>query len=165
MPTTNQSEVTLNRAVLIHYIMSSQEVRVEKVIVDAMMNIINKLHTTKPHLAFPNIIAGLCEEMEEDMANLNKNQTEFYDSILAQQAAYGGKKICGWNNSNSTKMKHVHSLGLQQDFPSLVPITPAKIPRAIRNNFRAEKPLFEGMLRPWPPEGSTSAPGQQDPRQ
>ncbi|MED6138437.1 hypothetical protein PIB30_074230 [Stylosanthes scabra] len=29
MPTTNQSEVTLNRAVLIHCIMSSQEVRVE----------------------------------------------------------------------------------------------------------------------------------------
>ncbi|MED6151204.1 hypothetical protein PIB30_080205 [Stylosanthes scabra] len=64
MPTTNQSEVTLNRAVLIHCIMSSQEVRVEKVIVDAMMNIINKLHATKPLLAFPNIIARLCEEME-----------------------------------------------------------------------------------------------------
>ncbi|MED6224873.1 hypothetical protein PIB30_088357 [Stylosanthes scabra] len=64
MPTTNQSEVTLNRAVLIHCIMSSQEVRVEKIIVDAMMNIINKLHTSKPPLAFPNIIACLCEEME-----------------------------------------------------------------------------------------------------
>ncbi|MED6141019.1 hypothetical protein PIB30_099189 [Stylosanthes scabra] len=61
MPTTNQSEVTLNRAVLIHGIMSSQEVRVEKIIVDAMMNIINKLHTSKPPLAFPNIIARLCE--------------------------------------------------------------------------------------------------------
>ncbi|MED6213771.1 hypothetical protein PIB30_096598 [Stylosanthes scabra] len=45
--------------------------------------------------------------------------------------------------------------GLQQGFPSLVLITPAKIPRAIRNNFRAGKPLFEGMLCPWPPEGST----------
>ncbi|MED6186568.1 hypothetical protein PIB30_067980 [Stylosanthes scabra] len=44
--------------------MSGQEVRVEKVIVDAMMNIINKLHATKPPLAFPNIIARLCEEME-----------------------------------------------------------------------------------------------------
>ncbi|MED6202693.1 hypothetical protein PIB30_108107, partial [Stylosanthes scabra] len=64
MPTTNQSEVTLNRAVLIHCIMSSQEVRVEKIIVDAMINIITKLHATKPPLAFPNIIARLCEEME-----------------------------------------------------------------------------------------------------
>ncbi|MED6140014.1 hypothetical protein PIB30_089202 [Stylosanthes scabra] len=137
MPTTNQSEVTLNRAVLIHCIMSSQEVRVEKIIVDAMINIISKLHATKLPLAFPNIIARLCEEMEvsylasgpveavpkarpittavmenlrylpvqpyfhqeqpanaakmpqgygwgqlqEDMANLNKNQTEFYHNI------------------------------------------------------------------------------------
>ncbi|MED6189522.1 hypothetical protein PIB30_096708 [Stylosanthes scabra] len=64
MPTTNQSEVTLNRAVLIHCIMSSQEVRVEKIIVDAMINIITKLHATKPPLAFPNIIARLYEEME-----------------------------------------------------------------------------------------------------
>ncbi|MED6175262.1 hypothetical protein PIB30_076807 [Stylosanthes scabra] len=115
------------------------------------MNIINKLHTTKPPLTFPNVIARLYEAMEisylasgsdeavpkarpitaavmeniiypyvqppppqphfyqeqpacdatqmpqgygwgqlqEDMANLNKNQTEFYDSILAEQAAYG----------------------------------------------------------------------------
>ncbi|MED6114837.1 hypothetical protein PIB30_084323 [Stylosanthes scabra] len=168
MPTTNQSEVTLNRAVLIHCIMSSQEVRVEKIIVDAMINIITKLHATKLPLAFPNIIACLCEEMEvpylasrpveavpkarpittavmenlryppvqpyfqqeqpanaanmlqgygwgqlqEDMANLNKNQTEFYDNMLAQQAAYGlrlqdletRQKICGWNNSNFTRM-------------------------------------------------------------
>ncbi|MED6214822.1 hypothetical protein PIB30_107120 [Stylosanthes scabra] len=143
MPTTNQSEVTLNRAMLIHCIMSSQEVRVEKIIVDAMMNIISKLHTSNPPLAFPNIIARLCEEMEisflasgpveampkarpitpavmenirhppvqrfhpqqhfrheqpadgygwgqlqEDMANMSKNQTEFYDSMLAQQIAY-----------------------------------------------------------------------------
>ncbi|MED6116757.1 hypothetical protein PIB30_103195 [Stylosanthes scabra] len=121
MPTTNQSEVTLNRVVLIHCIMSSQEVRAEKIIVDAIMNIINKLHTSKPPLAFPNIIARLCEEMEisfsasgpvkampkarsmtpapadgygwgqlqEDVANMSKNQTEFYDSMLAQQTAYG----------------------------------------------------------------------------
>ncbi|MED6163445.1 hypothetical protein PIB30_080012 [Stylosanthes scabra] len=143
--TTNQSEVTLNRAVLIHCIMSSQEVRAEKIIVDAMINIITKLHATKPPLAFHNIIPRLYEEMEvpylasgpaeavpkarpitstvmenlryppvqpyfqqeqlanaanmpqgygwgqlqEDMANLNKTQTEFYDNILAQQAAYG----------------------------------------------------------------------------
>ncbi|MED6200986.1 hypothetical protein PIB30_090556, partial [Stylosanthes scabra] len=41
--------------------------------------------------------------------------------------------------------------GLQRGFPSLVPITPSKIPGAIRNNFQEGKPLFEGMLRPWPP--------------
>ncbi|MED6150796.1 hypothetical protein PIB30_075958 [Stylosanthes scabra] len=53
--------------------------------------------------------------------------------------------------------------GLQQGFPSLVPITPSKIPGAIRNNFREGRPLFEGMLCPWPPEGSTLAAGRQEP--
>ncbi|MED6165026.1 hypothetical protein PIB30_095772 [Stylosanthes scabra] len=259
MPTINQSEVTLNRVVLIHCIMSSQEVRVEKIIVDAMINIITKLHATKPHLAFPNIIECLCEEMEvpylasrpveavpkarpitkEDMANLNKNQVKFYDNILAQQAAYWLRlqdletrkkdmwmeqqqfhqdvrsyqaqqkeqfqlfqeeqekmhtelmnhmknfsthmgKVHTAQEENKAKLNQInqvvlsHSLdsqagnmythfGFQQGFPSLVPITPSKIPGAIRNNFREGKPLFEEMLRPWPPEGSTSVAGQEDP--
>ncbi|MED6122572.1 hypothetical protein PIB30_040954 [Stylosanthes scabra] len=103
LPTTNQSEVTLNRARHIHCIMQSQEVQVEKVIVNAMMKIFNKLHISKPPLPFPNIIARLCEEMEVSYLALGlgeavpkarpitvaKNQTEFYDSILAQQIAYG----------------------------------------------------------------------------
>ncbi|MED6177849.1 hypothetical protein PIB30_101894 [Stylosanthes scabra] len=32
---------------------------------------------------------------------------------------------------------------------------------AIRENFRAGRPLFQGMLCPWPLEGSSSALGQQ----
>ncbi|MED6176076.1 hypothetical protein PIB30_084422 [Stylosanthes scabra] len=210
MPTTNQSEVTLNRAVLIHCIMSSQEVRVEKIIVDAMMNIINKLHTSKPPLAFPNIIARLCEEMEisflasgpveatpkaraitpavmenirhppvqqfnpqqhyhheqpadgygwgqlqEDMANMSKNQTEFYESMLAQQAAY--KK---WKQGKKKFNMYTHR-ALQQSNQNLVPMIPTKIPPAIRDNFKVGRPLFHGMLRPWPPEGSSNALGQQ----
>ncbi|MED6202425.1 hypothetical protein PIB30_105310 [Stylosanthes scabra] len=41
-----------------------QEVRVEKLIVDSMMKVINKLHFPKNPLALPNIIARLCDEME-----------------------------------------------------------------------------------------------------
>ncbi|MED6224911.1 hypothetical protein PIB30_088745 [Stylosanthes scabra] len=229
MPTTNQSEVTLNRVVLIHCIMSSQEVRVEKIIVDAMMNIINKLHTSKPPLAFPNIIAHLCEEMkisflasgpveampkarsitpavmenirhppvqpfnpqqhyhheqqadgygwgqlQEDMANMSKNQTEFYDSMLAQQTASPPR-----NGNKATRDVAIPTRGvasttsiptrcnmythwvLQQSNQNLVPMIPTKIPPAIRDNFKAGRPLFHRMLRPWPPEGSSNALGQQ----
>ncbi|MED6113646.1 hypothetical protein PIB30_072812, partial [Stylosanthes scabra] len=293
MPTTKQSEVTLNRAVLIHCIMSSQEVRVEKIIVDAMMSIISKLHTSKPPLAFPNIIACLCEEMEisflasgpieampkarsitpavmenirhppvqpfnpqqhfhheqsadgygwgqlqEDMANMSKNQTEFYDGILAQQTAYGlhlkemetrqqemwqeqhqfqqdvrnyqeqqreqfqsfqkeqekmQKELTNYKKNFSSYMGKLHAAheeqknnagqthqvlvshvmesqtgnmythwAFQQANQNLVPMIPRKIPPAIGENFKAGRPLFHGMLRPWPPEGSLNAPGQQD---
>ncbi|MED6176992.1 hypothetical protein PIB30_093517, partial [Stylosanthes scabra] len=123
MPTTNQSEVTLNRAVLIHCIMSSQEVRVEKIIVDAMMNIIKmeiSFLASIPVEAMPkarSITPAVMEnikhppvqpfnpqqhyhheqpadgygwgQLQEDMANMSKNHTEFYDSMLAQQTAYG----------------------------------------------------------------------------
>ncbi|MED6214320.1 hypothetical protein PIB30_101955 [Stylosanthes scabra] len=195
--------------------MSSQEVRVEKIIVDAMMNIINKLHTSKPPLAFPNIIARLCEEMEipflasgpieampkdrsitpvpadgygwgqlqEDMANMSKNQTEFYDSMLAQQTAYGlrlqemeTRQQEMWQfqqeawQEQKTKMGQTNQIlvnhaldseagnmythwALQQSNQNLVQMIPTKIPPAIRDNFKAGRPLFHGMLRPWPPEG------------
>ncbi|MED6164040.1 hypothetical protein PIB30_085836 [Stylosanthes scabra] len=221
MPTTNQSEVTLNRAVLIHCIMSSREVSVEKIIVDAMMNIINKLHTSKPPLAFPIIIARLCEEMEisflasgpveampkarsitpavmenirhppiqpfnpqqhyhheqptdgygwgqlqEDMANMSKNQTEFYDSMLAQQTAYGlrlqemeTRQQEMWQFQQEAWQAQ-HQFQQDQSNQNLVPMIPTKIPPAIRDNFKAGRPLFQGMLRPWPPEGSSNALGQ-----
>ncbi|MED6190548.1 hypothetical protein PIB30_106960, partial [Stylosanthes scabra] len=65
-PTSNQSEVTVERAVLIHCIITSQEVEVEEIIEDTMANIISKLHLSKPPLAFPNIIACLLEDSGVD---------------------------------------------------------------------------------------------------
>ncbi|MED6215198.1 hypothetical protein PIB30_111063 [Stylosanthes scabra] len=50
---------------------------------------------------------------------------------------------------------------LQQSNQNLVPMIPTKIPPAIRDNFKAGRPLFHGILRPWPPEGSSNALGQQ----
>ncbi|MED6214499.1 hypothetical protein PIB30_103604 [Stylosanthes scabra] len=65
-PTSNQSEVTVERAVLIHCIITSQEVELEEIIEDTMANIISKLHLSKPPLAFPNIIACLLEDSGVD---------------------------------------------------------------------------------------------------
>ncbi|MED6174396.1 hypothetical protein PIB30_068638, partial [Stylosanthes scabra] len=61
LPTTNQSKYTVKRAVLIHCIIHGQDVRVEKLIADAMADIVKNLHSTKPSMAFPNVIARLCE--------------------------------------------------------------------------------------------------------
>ncbi|MED6153053.1 hypothetical protein PIB30_097854 [Stylosanthes scabra] len=157
MPTTNQSEVTLNRAVLIHCIMSSQEVRVEKIIVDAMMNIINKLHTSKPPLAFPNIITRLCEEMEI--------------SFLASGPVEAIPKARSITPVVIENIRHppVQTFNPQQHFHHKQPadgygwgqLQEDMANITIRENFKAGRPLFHGMLRPWPPEGSSNAPGQQ----
>ncbi|MED6213053.1 hypothetical protein PIB30_089535, partial [Stylosanthes scabra] len=72
-PTSNQSEVTVERAVLIHCIITSQEVEVEEIIEDTMTNIIIKLHLSKPPLAFPNVIARLLEESGVDYNALDSD--------------------------------------------------------------------------------------------
>ncbi|MED6114836.1 hypothetical protein PIB30_084322 [Stylosanthes scabra] len=106
--------------------------------------------------------------MHRELMNHRKNFSTYMGKVHTAQEENKAKL----NQINQVVLSHsldsqagnmYTHLGLQQGFPNLVPITPSKIPGAIRNNFREGKPLFEGMLRPWPPEGSTSAAGQQDP--
>ncbi|MED6140849.1 hypothetical protein PIB30_097410 [Stylosanthes scabra] len=116
-------------------------------------------------------------QLQEDMANMSKNQTEFYDSMLAQQTAYG---LClqemetrqqemwqfqqeVWQaqyqfqqdvrNYQEQQRKQFQSFQKEQE----------KMQKELTNykkNF-SRRPLFHGMLRPWPPEGSSNALGQQ----
>ncbi|MED6149953.1 hypothetical protein PIB30_067547 [Stylosanthes scabra] len=265
LPTSNQSEITARRAVLIHCIIHGQDVRVEKLIAEAMTEIVKNLHTTRHPLAFPNVIACLCEavgvsyrapnsneavpkirpitatvmeniryphhqppppppqsqqyvgegghqqqptydaqmpqgygwgQLQADMVNLRRTQIEFYESILAQNASYElrlremeiqaeqaqiHKEFTNYKKNFSTHMWKMnknfedqqtemgninHNLlshtvsseaksyytcwGLQQINPSLAPVPPTSITTLIQNNVQENKPMFDGMLRPWP---------------
>ncbi|MED6187438.1 hypothetical protein PIB30_076450 [Stylosanthes scabra] len=61
MPTTNRSELTVDRAVLIHSIMIGEDIRVEEIIVDQIYKFVNKKNI-RSKLAFPNVNALLCRE-------------------------------------------------------------------------------------------------------
>ncbi|MED6132098.1 hypothetical protein PIB30_016129 [Stylosanthes scabra] len=61
MPTTNRSELTVDRAVLIHSIMIGEDIRVEEIIADQIYKFVNKKNI-RSKLAFPCIIALLCRE-------------------------------------------------------------------------------------------------------
>ncbi|MED6153499.1 hypothetical protein PIB30_102566 [Stylosanthes scabra] len=61
MPTTNQSELTVDRAVLIHSIMIGEDIRVEEIIADQIYKFVNKKNIHSK-LAFPGIVALLCRE-------------------------------------------------------------------------------------------------------
>ncbi|MED6119660.1 hypothetical protein PIB30_013536 [Stylosanthes scabra] len=61
MPTTNWSELTVDRAVLIHSIMIGEDIRVEEIIADQIYKFVNKKNI-RSKLAFPGIIALLCRE-------------------------------------------------------------------------------------------------------
>ncbi|MED6189382.1 hypothetical protein PIB30_095532 [Stylosanthes scabra] len=61
MPTTNWSELTVDRAVLIHSIMIGEDIRVEEIITDQIYKFVNKKNI-RSKLAFPGIIALMCRE-------------------------------------------------------------------------------------------------------
>ncbi|MED6164667.1 hypothetical protein PIB30_092361 [Stylosanthes scabra] len=61
MPTTNWSELTVDRVVLIHSIMIGEDIRVEEIITDQIYKFVNKKNI-RSKFAFPGIIALLCRE-------------------------------------------------------------------------------------------------------
>ena len=61
LPTSNRSEVTIKRAVMIHCIMLGKEVEVHHVIACEIYTIANK-NSTEAKLAYPSLISLLCKE-------------------------------------------------------------------------------------------------------
>ncbi|MED6115580.1 hypothetical protein PIB30_091986 [Stylosanthes scabra] len=61
MPTTNRSEVNVERAVLIHAIHIGEDMQVDEIIAEQMYKFVNKTNT-RSKLPFPSVIALLCKE-------------------------------------------------------------------------------------------------------
>ncbi|MED6129533.1 hypothetical protein PIB30_108850 [Stylosanthes scabra] len=161
--------------------MQGQEVRVEKLIVDSMMKVINKLHFPNTPLALPNIIACLCDEMEVPYVASSPIEvvpkakvittTVPQPQIHMEHPAGNMPQVYGWGQlqedmANLLAQQTAHAdiytnWALQQMNQNLVPIPPARIPRMIRENFQASRPLVHGMLRTRRSEGSLSGLDQQ----
>ncbi|MED6141506.1 hypothetical protein PIB30_104122, partial [Stylosanthes scabra] len=61
LPTTNRSELTLERAMLIHSIIIGENINVEKIIAEQIYKFIYKTDISFS-LPFPSIIAALCAD-------------------------------------------------------------------------------------------------------
>ncbi|MED6176815.1 hypothetical protein PIB30_091885 [Stylosanthes scabra] len=61
IPTTNCSEVTVERAVLLHSIIIGEDIRVEEIIADQIYKHVNKTNL-RSKLPFPGLISLLCQE-------------------------------------------------------------------------------------------------------
>ncbi|MED6202424.1 hypothetical protein PIB30_105302 [Stylosanthes scabra] len=167
-PTSNQSEVTVERAVLIHCIITSQEVEVEEIIEDTMANIISKLHLSKPPLAFPNIIAHLLEDSGVDYHALDSGD-KMHTELKAEKDMTTKMKdlVMGLSLDSRANDMYIH-WGLQQCIPNYGPTNLEdipQIPHKIRDNFIFGKPWHEGLIRPTQPGESSTAPQQQAPPQ
>ncbi|MED6209165.1 hypothetical protein PIB30_052145 [Stylosanthes scabra] len=99
------------------------------------------------------------------MANFRLNQTEFFESIQTQQAAFGQnlhelkmKQHDILHNQSqffrdvkaTLKLRMYTSWGLQQGIPGLAPIPATDIATRIKNNVKANKGMFDGITRHWP---------------
>ncbi|MED6198056.1 hypothetical protein PIB30_062470 [Stylosanthes scabra] len=83
IPTTNRSEVTVERAVLIHSIIIGEDIRVEEIIVD---QIYKAVYNTKlsSSLLFPSVIALLCLEAKAFIPG---------DTLIPQEAGINGSAM------------------------------------------------------------------------
>ena len=62
IPTSNRSEVTIDRAIMIHSIMIGEEVKVHEVISQELYKVTN-MSSTLARLAFPHFICHLCNSV------------------------------------------------------------------------------------------------------
>ncbi|MED6163395.1 hypothetical protein PIB30_079563 [Stylosanthes scabra] len=150
-PTSNQSEVTVERAVLIHCIITSQEV--EPFPPSPQYQSQHQEEGEQP--AFEATFEAAYEpqsygwgQLQEDMANMKQVQMEFYENSCANDM-------------------YIH-WGLQQCIPNYGPTNLEdipQIPHKIRDNLIFSKPWHEGLIRPTQPSESSTAPQQQAPPQ
>ncbi|MED6170687.1 hypothetical protein PIB30_033454 [Stylosanthes scabra] len=74
MPTTNRSELTVERAVLIHSIIIGENISVEEIIVEQFYKFIYKTDLSSS-LPFPSIIAALCLDAKKFLLHNNHHKS------------------------------------------------------------------------------------------
>ncbi|MED6196330.1 hypothetical protein PIB30_046505 [Stylosanthes scabra] len=94
MPTTNRSEVTMERAVLIHVIIIGEDIQVDEIIAEQIYKFVNKTNI-QSKLPFPSVISLLCKEVKASIPG---------DTFILQEPA-----ICGGNNGKSKRTKRTET--------------------------------------------------------
>ncbi|MED6221588.1 hypothetical protein PIB30_056207 [Stylosanthes scabra] len=123
-----------------------------------------KLGSTKTHQARLSLNHAGAWVQEEQRAK-NAQQKEQLQKFQEEQRAKNAQLthvLAGMSLDCQSGNMYTH-WGLQQSNQNLASIAPAKIPRMIRENFQAARPLFHGMLRTRPSERSSSPLDQQAP--
>ncbi|MED6139651.1 hypothetical protein PIB30_085818 [Stylosanthes scabra] len=80
MPTTNRSEVTVERAILIHAIIIGEDIQVDEIIAEQMYKFVNKTNI-RSKLPFPSVISLLCKEAKASILG---------DTLIPQEGPIDG---------------------------------------------------------------------------
>ncbi|MED6189464.1 hypothetical protein PIB30_096226 [Stylosanthes scabra] len=109
IPTTNHSEVTVERAVLIHSIIIGEDIRVEEIIADQIYKHVNKTNR-RSKLLFPGLISLLCQEKKVSIPGdtLIPHESVINGELMGRQlfdeAQAKNRKIFGEINTRMNQM-------------------------------------------------------------
>ncbi|MED6216579.1 hypothetical protein PIB30_008873 [Stylosanthes scabra] len=113
LPTTNRSELTVERAVLIHSITIGENIDVEEIIADQMYKFVYKTDLASS-LPFPSIIAALCKEEKVFIMD---------DTLIPQEPPIVGEAMVRVRETRARNPKQARQEARpqqlpQQEFPS-----------------------------------------------
>ncbi|MED6116661.1 hypothetical protein PIB30_102317, partial [Stylosanthes scabra] len=95
LPTTNRSELTVERAVLIHFIIIGENINVEEIIADQFYKFVYKTDLSS-RLPFPSIIAALCLEAKVFIKD---------DTLIPQELPIVGEAMMRTRETRGTQGK------------------------------------------------------------
>ncbi|MED6122231.1 hypothetical protein PIB30_037826 [Stylosanthes scabra] len=99
LPTTNRSEVTVERAVLIHSIIIGENINVEEIIADQIYKFVYKTDLSSS-LPFPSIIAALCLEAKAFIKD---------DTLIPQEPPIVGEAMVRTRESRARNPRRLDS--------------------------------------------------------
>ncbi|MED6152042.1 hypothetical protein PIB30_088139 [Stylosanthes scabra] len=108
MPTTNRSEVNVERAVLIHAIIIGEDIQVDEIIAEQMYKFVKKTNT-RSKLPFPSVIALLCKEDKVTiLGDTLIPQEDPIDGVAMgrQQQNFPPNFMANFNNTMATIQQH-----------------------------------------------------------
>ncbi|MED6149503.1 hypothetical protein PIB30_063191 [Stylosanthes scabra] len=111
LPTTNHSEVMVERAVLIHSIIIGENINVEELIADQIYKFIYKTDLSSS-LPFPSIIAALCLEVKAFIKD---------DTLIPQEPPIVGEAMVRTRESRARNPKQARQEAPQQQPPQVQP--------------------------------------------
>ncbi|MED6223341.1 hypothetical protein PIB30_073057 [Stylosanthes scabra] len=88
MPTGNRSEVNVERAVLIHSIITGEDIQVDEIIAEQTYKFVNKIGI-RTKLPFPGVIQHLCNKAKESIPDFLRTQCFWLSLISTQNGCKG----------------------------------------------------------------------------
>ncbi|MED6211919.1 hypothetical protein PIB30_078205 [Stylosanthes scabra] len=177
-PSSNRSEVTVSRAILIHSILKGEDVRIEELISTRITNIAQNLNL-KVKLGFPSLICKLCKDagvpFEEYKGTQNIDKENSITAKINPVDNETLKDVAKMTFQQREELKQIRKQMMewtmyssvrecydvwahQQANPNLVSMPLHDLTKMVYDNLEHKRPIFQGALKTDPNPGHVDRP-------